>query len=330
MGKVRNVAMATSQLFYLLEESEAYQEKKFLESLRKKIFGEIKNPDITSFDLKTNSFDDVMGAANTFSMFSSNRMIFVQQHKDLKEDDEETLLKYIDAPNPTTTIVWKTKKLDKRKRFAKQIVAKKVLQSFPAPKPQDMPTFIDEITAELGVAMDRDAKGAMIEAVGTNLSQTFQELEKLKLYVYPEKKIMKKDIDALVLKTSGDDVFAFTDQVIQKNLGKAFATLEHLMTEGTVPLVMLSMLARHYRILLKIHDGLIRKIPQMQMASFAAIPPFLIQRYVDQAKKVKRDECQRAISTLQNLDRDFKSTGLGNKILLERALLKLASSNPVQ
>lgn len=319
--------MANAQLFYLLEESEAYQEKKFLESLRKKTFGETKNPDITTFDLKTSSFDDVMGAANTFSMFSSNRMIFVQQHKDLKEDDEEALLKYIDAPNPTTTIVWKTKKLDKRKRFAKQIVAKKVLQSFPVPKPQDMPSFIDEMSASLAITLDRDAKGAMIEAIGANLSQTFQELEKLKLYAYPETKITKKHVDAIVLKTSGDDVFAFTDQVIQKNLGKAYQTLSHLMAEGTVPLVLLSMLARHYRILLKIHDGLSRKIPPMQMASYAALPPFLVQRYMDQAKRVKKEECQHAIFSLQGLDRDFKSTGLSNKFLLERALLKL--SGPV-
>lgn len=321
--------MANAQLFYLLEESEAYQEKKFLESLRKKTFGNATHPEIINFDLKTNSFDDVLSAANTFSMFSSTRMMFVVQHKDLKEEDEEALLKYIDAPNPTTTIVWKTKKLDKRKRFAKQMIAKKVLQSFPPPKPQDMPGFIDEMSTELGVTLDRDAKGGMIEAVGTNLSQTYQELEKLKLYVYPSTKIQKKDVDALVLKTSGDDVFAFTDQVIQKNLGKAFQTLDHLMEEGTVPLVLLSMLVRHYRILLKIHDGISRKIPSMQMASFAALPPFLVQRYMDQARKVKKDECQVALTTLQHLDRDFKSTGLPNKILLERALLKLSGSAPI-
>lgn len=316
--------MSKTLPFYLLEESESYQEKKFLDGLKIQLFGNQPNPDISTFDLKQHSFDDVMQSANTFSMFSSARLIFVQQNKDLKEDQEETLLKYIAQPNPTTTMVWKTKKLDKRKRFSKQVQGLNVLMSFSNPKPHEMSQWIDQIAAEVGIMVDRDAKSAFVEYIGTNLSQVHRELEKLQLYVHPENKIQKKHVEALVLKTNGDDVFAFTDQVIQKNLGKAYSTLAHLLEEGTVPLVLLSMLVRHYRILLKIHDGVSRRIPVAQLASFVMIPPFLVQRYVDQTKKIKMDECRKAIVTLQKLDKDFKSTGLSNRMLLEGTLLKLA------
>ena len=156
--------------FYLLEESESYQEKKFLDELK------VPGTEIISYDLKENSFDEIMNTLNTFSMFASSRLIIVQQHKDLGEKQEEILFQYIDQPATATTVVWKVKKLDKRKRFAKQMVTKKVLKTFAAPKPFEMPGWIDQIATEVGVAIDRDAKGALIEAIGTNLSQIHREL----------------------------------------------------------------------------------------------------------------------------------------------------------
>jgi DNA polymerase-3 subunit delta len=307
----------TTAPFYLLEESEGYQEKRFLDSLK------TPNTDILFFDLKEHKFDEVMESANTFSMFAKNRFITVQQHKDLKEKEEEELLKYIDAPNANTLIVWKTKKLDKRKKFSKQLQAKKILMSFTQPKPFEMGQWIDQIAKEVGVTVDRDAKGAIVEAVGCNLSQVERELEKIRLYIHPETKVLKKHIDEVVLKTSGDDVFAFTDQVINRDLKKAYPTLSHLMEEGTVPLVLLSMLVRHYRILLKVHDGLARRLPSAQLGGYAGVPPFLIQRYTDQAKKINMVKCRTSLKRLQKLDKEFKSTGLSNKILLEEAILKL-------
>lgn len=303
--------------FYLLEESESYQEQRFINSLK------TPNTDILFFDLKEKKFEEVMEAANTFSMFSQHRFILVQQHKDLNEKQEEELLKYIDAPNETTVMVWKIKKLDKRKKFSKQVQAKNVLKSFTQPKPFEMAQWIDQIAKEFEITVDRDGKAALIEAIGCNLSQTHSELEKLKLYIHPETKVLKKHVDELVLKTSGDDVFAFTDQVINRDLKKAYPTLAHLMEEGTVPLVLLSMLVRHYRILLKIHDGLGRRMPSAQLGGFAGIPPFLVQRYMDQTKKVNVVKCRAAMKRLQKLDKDFKSTGLSNKILLEETILKL-------
>lgn len=303
--------------FYLLEESESYQEKRFLDSLKT---GDL---DVLHFDLKEHKFDEVMESANTFSMFAKSRLITVMQHKDLNEKQEEELLKYIDAPNATTTVVWKVKKLDKRKRFAKQMQTKNVLKTFAQPKPQDMGMWIDQIAKELDVTVDRDAKGAMIEAIGCNLSQVHRELDKLKLYIHPETKVLKKHVDEMVLKTNGDDVFGFTDQVISRDLKKAYPTLAHLLEDGTVPLVLLSMLVRHYRILLKVHDGLARRLPSAQLGGFVGVPPFLIQRYTDQARKVNAQRCRSSIQKLQKLDKEFKSTGLSNRILLEETILKL-------
>ncbi len=303
--------------FYLLEESESYQEKRFLDSLK------TADADNLFFDLKEHKFDEVMEAANTFSMFAKNRLITVMQHKDLSETQEEQLLKYIDEPNASTVIVWKTKKLDKRKRFSKQITAKNVLKTFSQPKPFEMGQWIDQIAKEVGVAVDRDAKGAMMEAIGCNLSQVHKELEKLKLYIHPETKVLKKHVDEMVLKTNGDDVFAFTDQVIARDLKKAYPTLAHLLEEGTVPLVLLSMLVRHFRILLKIHDGLNRRLPSAQLGGFAGIPPVLLQRYLDQAKKLNAEKCRSSMQHLQKLDKAFKSTGLSNRFLLEETMFRL-------
>ena len=315
-------AMSDAQPFYLLEESEPFQEAQFFEQLKSKVFG--KNPpEISSYNLKQHSVPQILEAANTYSMFAPSQFIMVQQHRELSEENQNLLIEYIKKPNPSATMVWRVKKVDKRKKFYKQIQKLGVLKSFASPKPQEMGEWVDRIANRNSVQFDRIAKATLIEFVGTHLSQINQEIKKLALYIHPETKVLKAHVEAMVLNTNGENVFAFTDQVTAKNIGKAFDTLGHLLHEGTVPLVLLSMLVRHYRILLKVHDGLSRRIPHSQLASFAAVPPFLVQRYVGQTRGLSAKECRQALVYLQDLDRELKSTGLPNRTLLEGTIMRL-------
>lgn len=315
---------------YFVEESDPFQEKDFFTKIEAALSASGQKPEMLQLDTKTTSVEEILESANSFSMFASKRLILVTQSKEITEDQEAAILQYLQNPSPMTTLIWKLKKLDKRKKFTKQIQSMGCLIQFSKPKPGEMGPWIDRIAASLKISVARDAKPILIENMGTNLALLQHELEKLSLYIHPKTTIERADVELMISKSTGEDIFAFTDAVIQKNSKRALSSLQYLLSEGTVPLVLLSMILRHIRILMKIHQGLHQKVPTSALASFVGIPPFLVQRYVDQSRTFSVQDCDQAISLLQSADRDFKSTGLSNRFILERTMISLMTAKRSQ
>ena len=314
----------SSQTFYILEEGDTYLENKWYADLLKKISQTTQDKiEILNFDLSKTSVQETVASLKTYSMFSSTRLIKVHQQKDFKEDDEELFLEYVKSQTPSTWVIWKMKKFDRRKKFFKKIQSLNMLMAFPTPKIQDMMLWLDKMLKEHDVEMDRQAKSLLIESIGPQLQSMDSEIQRLVLFIHPEKKITTTHVQQLILKSHGEDVFAFTDMVVQKNKSKALSTLKYLLNEGTVPLMITSLLARHYRILLKINEAINLRLPVNQMASYAGVPPFVANRYVDQSKMLKKEHCEKSLEKIQKIDREFKSTGINQRFLLEALLISL-------
>jgi DNA polymerase-3 subunit delta len=164
------------------------------------------------------------------------------------------------------------------------------------------------------------AKLILAEAVGTDLDLLDQEVEKLALFVAPETTIAEDAVSELVLETTSGNIFEFTDQVAEKKMGDALQTMDHLINTGTPPLVLLTMLARHLRILWKAHHHIKIRTGRHELPGVLGVPPFAVSRYVDQARGFQVGGLRRALAELTRLDRDLKSSGLPPKFLMERTL----------
>ena len=164
------------------------------------------------------------------------------------------------------------------------------------------------------------AQQTLIDSIGADLALLDGNLEKLSIYLHPETKANEKHVQELVLQTAGDNIFAWTDQVLENKNGEALTTLHHLLASGTPPLILVSMLARHVRMLLQTKSHLATGRPRAQLAPSLGVPPFVVHRYVEQAGRLTEDTLTRSISSLRRLDHDLKSTGHPPRMLLERAI----------
>jgi DNA polymerase-3 subunit delta len=103
-------------------------------------------------------------------------------------------------------------------------------------------------------------------------------------------------------------------------LNRALETLDHLLAQGTPPLVLLSMTTRHFRILIKARHGLHHRTDRSSLPSLLGVPPFVVDRYLAQARKRSPENLKNALRQACRLDHDLKSTGLTPRFLLERTL----------
>ncbi len=301
--------------------TDSFQRQIFIEDLRKEVFptgsGGLNDD---HFDAKERKPMDVFDLANTLPMMASKRLIIYRNCAPKSEADQEAWIRYLENPSPETVLIATADKLDKRTKFFKVLNQKKMVQLLTEPKPRDLSSWVNKIATRHQVTLTAEARRALCEAIGTNLSAIHQAIEKLALFVHPETKISEKAVLALVSGSAGEDIFAWTDQVVSGELVRAVATLDHLLGQGEVPLILISMLTRHYRILLKAKHHEHMGTPRPQLPRHLGVPPFTVNKYMEQARRHTDRALREALANLVKVDQELKSTGLPTQILLETAL----------
>jgi DNA polymerase-3 subunit delta len=273
-----------------------------------------------TFDAKEKNLSEIFDLANTFPMLAAKRLVVVRNVDDPKEADEGRWLAYLENPSPQAVLVGISAKLDKRKRLYKALEKAGALVDLPDPKAKDMPFWIDRLAKHQRVTFSPRAKLILAEAVGTDLDILDREIEKLALFVHPETTIHEGAVAELVLESGEGNIFEFTDQVAERKTGDALESMDRLIRSGTPPLVLLTMLARHLRILWKAHHHTKARTGRHELPAVLGVPPFAVGRYVDQARGFNVPGLKKALTELSRLDRDLKSSGLPAKFLMERSL----------
>ncbi|MFH1017585.1 MAG: DNA polymerase III subunit delta [Pseudomonadota bacterium] len=267
---------------------------------------------------------DILDQANTLPMFSEKRLLVIRGIEKLGEDDQTRWLKYVENPSPYAVIVGTAEKLDRRTRFFKAMDEKGCIRLLEEPRPRDLPAWVDRLAQKRDLKLSPDAKQALLEAVGTDLGSLDRHLEKLSLFVHPEKNVSAKEVAQLVYDIAGENLFAWTDQVVEGRVPDATATLNDLIRSGSPVLVLVSLLARHLRVLLRARDELAARTRAQDLPHLLGVPPFTVRRYMDQAQRFTKGRLRSSLGELSKLDRELKSTGLSPSFLLERTVRAIA------
>src|SRR6185295_10171034 len=84
-----------------------------------------------SFNLLRDSVHSAIAAAEQLPMMSDRRVVRVRDFARLREADEETLVRYVNNPSPSTVMIFIADDLDKRKRSTKSLLDNCVVVDFP-------------------------------------------------------------------------------------------------------------------------------------------------------------------------------------------------------
>ena len=123
--------------------------------------------------------DTVVTAAKRFPMMAERQVIVVKEAQMLKNID--SLLYYLQAPQPTTVLVFahKNGSLDKRKKVATELERSGVVLDSKKMRDDQLPAFINGYLREKGLVADNKSVLMMRESVGADLSRLAGEIDKL-------------------------------------------------------------------------------------------------------------------------------------------------------
>lgn len=134
---------------------------------------------LTVFYGLESDIDTIITAAKRFPMMAERQVIVVKEAQMLKNIDN--LLFYLQAPQPTTVLVFahKNGSLDKRKKVAAELDRRGVVLDSKKMRDDQLPAFITGYIREKGLAADNKTVQMMRESIGSDLSRIAGEIDKL-------------------------------------------------------------------------------------------------------------------------------------------------------
>ena len=264
----------------------------------------------------------VIASLRTVPMLGGRPLVILREGESIPKDATEVLASYMEKPVESSTLVIVAEKLDGRTKFMQSAAKNGAVIECKPLYLDKVPGWIARETRRKGRQIAQAAAEFMANMIGTDLGQLSEAIDRVILYVGEKKIVELKDVEQAVAETHQHTVFEMTDAVGQRNWPKAFAFLTNILENGQSPVLVLGMLARHFRILSKAKEAAGR-VAEGELAKYLGVHPYYARGYLAQSRNFSAGELRKAFRLLHRCDRELKSSRIPKERVLERALLEL-------
>lgn len=254
----------------------------------------------------------VIESANTLPVNASRRVILIRNAQEMKKAEIDQLEPFLASVPETTDMILTAGKADQRLKFWQQVKKVAKVREFKPLYPNEAPAWIREEALSSGYRISSEAAAWIVSAVGSDLSVLHSTLEKLYLLKGSHKEISLKDVEGSITAFSWKSLFDLTDAVGVRNLASALVLFKRMLSAGESPIALVALLARHFRILLKVKEG-----------SVAGIAPFFLRDYQRQAGQFRPDQLAGHMERIFKADWALKTSVLTPSLVFERLLIEL-------
>ena len=312
---------------YFLQGDEPFYIDQIVDFIEEKCLGEAeKGFNQTVVYGKDVNMAQVLTHARRFPMMSDRQVVIVKEAKDIqdinREEGQKLLMSYLDAPVPSTVLVFahKHKNLDGRKPLAKAAKAKSTFVSTAKLRDYELPPWIEQYIRSKGFGINDRSVLMLAEYVGTNLERLSNEIGKI-LINLPEGGMINEDLVQKYVGISKDyNVFELQRAISYRDVVKANKIVRYFAANAKAnPIIpMIALLYGFYSKLLIFH-GTRDKSDQALMGAMG-IRPFALKEYKAAARHYPLGKVMACIQLLHKAD--LRSKGVESGSMNDAAILK--------
>lgn len=267
--------------------------------------------------------EKVRDNVETLPTFAPLRVVFLKDAEELNDSDWEALDPVISQPVDSTLFVISAARLDKRKKVFKSLSENASCVEFKKPFENQIPSWIQYIANLENIQIGDDANHLLHRLVGSHLLEIEGEIQKLKDYISPRTRIEVQDVRAVVSKSREESIFQWTEAVAGGDRIRAFEMLANLLDQGQSEVGVVSLMARHIRLLIKIKRGQELGYTGSRLAQYVQVPPYFLNSYLRQAGHWSIKKLEQVILTLNETDKALKTSPVSAPLWLENMVLKV-------
>jgi DNA polymerase-3 subunit delta len=267
----------------------------------------------------------VRDEVETLPMMAPRRVILLREVQDLTDKEWASLEPLFESPVDSSVFILVGGKIDKRKKFYKHLYEQAVHVEFKKPFENQIPGWIRHICKGHELTISDEAIQLLHRLVGNQLTEIESEVVKLRDFVGERKTVDLEDVAQCVSKKREENVFDLTEKIAEGDRVQSLVQLVQLLDQGQSEIGIIALVARHMRILLMIKQGMDQNLSGQRLATFAQVPTYYLQDYVQQARRWSVKKLENSLLILAETDRALKSSPLSSHIWLENMILKTCS-----
>lgn len=253
---------------------------------------------VSSYDMNSSSFDEVIRDLNTFGLFGK-KLVIVYNFEVFSDDD--SLRKYLNNESDNTLVLISYKSLDNRKKQSKILKEKtKYRELFE----YDLVGFVKDNLDDYDMGFM--TINNLINYCSSDINRIYNELTKLKIYKIDDKKISDLDVEALVKKGFDSSIFDLINFISLKDKDKIIKIYNELLEEGETSEKILYTLANNYRLLFQVRLKS-RSCSDEEIRSYYKMHPYRLTKLKEQANLFSDEEILGILKSLSEIDISVKS-----------------------
>ena len=264
------------------------------------------------------------------SLFSERRALILRDLQDLPEDNRPELIRYLEAPDESMTVIFVHKGGVKGKALLDAIkkVKPEIILCEPMKKEADKEAYVKELLLDSGRKATSGAVLALVGALGSDL----RELQAAVSQIAADAPVGIID-DVMVdkfhqgrIETTGFDV---ADATLDGNLPAALVALRSALETGTDPVMITSAIASALRALAKV-SGANRGVKSFELASQLGMAPWQIDKARRQLHRWTPGALADAVCAIAQADAEVKGAAGDPIYALEKAVRSIATYQSVK
>lgn len=180
------------------------------------------------------------------------------------------------------------------------------LEELATPEAKSIPGWIQQRAKQRGIAIEGHAVQMLADYVGPQLRQLENELEKLSLYA-GQRPITADDVKLMVSDASEALIWNLTDALSVRNGRAAMTALYELRQNDVHPIQLLSVIARQYRIIIKVKEARQQAGDEYAIAQRIGEKPYPVKKALAQVRHYSVAELDTILLRLLESDYAMKS-----------------------
>jgi DNA polymerase-3 subunit delta len=284
----------------------------------------------SSYSLASTDVQQAIAAAEQMPMMGGRRVVRISDFGKLREADEEALVRYVTRPAETSTVVFVSGDLDKRRKLSKMLMDVCVSVEFAELKDAELTGWARDRLKHLGAHADDRTLRQIVGLVGASVRQLSTELEKLSTAALPEGVITPELVDALVGRSRELSNFELSDHLIARDRRRALETLRKLLDDGAEPLMLIGLLASNFHRLALAKELMSRGAPEQEVFRVVNMPFSQRKDFLATARRADSNELARRIRRIAEADLAIKTSlggggDRGSRLQLEMLVCELSA-----
>lgn len=269
---------------------------------------------------------DVLDELRTVPFLADKRVVLVKNADGFVSKNRDILERYFEKPASTGVLVLAVASWDARTRLAKILPKVGSLIAMEQPKKWELPAHLMQYAAtKHKIKLNRDAAEMLVELIGEELAQLYNELEKLILFARDEKVIRVDHVESLTGHHRIYDAFEVIDATIGGNAGQAITRLRNMFEQDkSAEYSVVGAFAFHLRRMFQARALLDKRINPAEIAKQLRIW-YNKDRFFAQLQRTTLSQIATFLEELAAVDHAIKTGQAQAAIAIEQLVLRLAS-----